>query len=182
LLTNITICWKLAGEKPSPEKTMPKLPAHLPQTVDGAAAHIYAVTTPSADDLKVMVCLEAAGQGFYGAYAEVAPNDEVRAVFDKNGQEELGHAHRVSRALKLLYDVDFAVPEPKDNPYYAWPKDVVLSKEMIGGIAHSELAGDALYDLWATNLGHEEAGRLLRLNGREEKGHGERMLRAANML
>ena len=53
---------------------------------------------------------------------------------------------------------------------------------MIEGIARSELAGDALYDLWAANLGHEEAGRLLRLNGREEKGHGERMLRAATLL
>jgi rubrerythrin len=161
---------------------MPTLPAHLPQTVDGASAHIYAVTTPTADDLKVMVFLEAAGQGYYGAFAEAAPNDAVRAIFNKNGQEEVGHAHRVSRALKLLFDEDFGVPEPADNPYYAWPTDVVLSKEMIGGIAHSELAGDRLYDLWATNLGHEEAGRLLRLNGREEKGHGERMLRAADML
>ena len=161
---------------------MSALPAHLPQTVDGASAHIYAVTTPTADDLRVMVCLEAAGQGFYGAFAEVAPNDKVRAIFSKNGQEELGHAHRVSRALKLLYGVDFAVPEPADNPYYAHPKDVVLSREMIEGIAKSELAGDALYDLWATNLGHEEAGRLLRLNGREEKGHGERMMRAATLL
>ena len=76
---------------------MSALPAHLP-------AHISAGTTPTADDHTGMVCLEAAGQGCYGAFAEAAPNDEVRAVFDKNGQEELGHAHRVSRALKLLYD------------------------------------------------------------------------------
>ena len=89
---------------------MSALPDHLPQTVDGASAHIYGVTKPTVDDLKVMVCLEAAGQGFYGAFAEGAPNDEVRVVFNKNGQEELGHAHRVSRALKLLYDVDYAVP------------------------------------------------------------------------
>lgn len=161
---------------------MSKLPAHLPQTVDGASAHIYTVTTPPADDLKLMVFLEAAGQGYYGAFAEAAPSDEIRAIFIKNGQEEVGHAHRVSRALKLLYNEDFAVPEPADNPYYAWPKDVALSKDMINGIAQQELAGDTLYDLWATNLGHEEAGRLLRLNGKEEKGHGERMQRAAGML
>jgi rubrerythrin len=161
---------------------MSQLPAHLPQTVDGAAAHIYTVSTPSADDLKLMVFLEAAGQGFYGAFAEAAPNDEVRAIFSRNGQEEVGHAHRVSRAIKLLFDEDFGVPEPADNPYYAWPKGVALSKAMIDGIAEQELAGDALYDLWATNLGHEEAGRLLRQNGKEEKGHGERMQRAAAML
>ena len=161
---------------------MSTLPDHLPQTVDGAAAHIYAVTKPTVDDLTVMLYLEAAGEGFYASFAEAAPNEEVRAVFKKNGQEEVGHAHRVSRALKLLYDVDFAVPEPADNPYYARPSGVALSREMIEDIAKRELAGDALYDLWATNLGHEEAGRLLRLNGREEKGHGERMMRAATLL
>ena len=158
------------------------LPAHLPQTVEGATQHIYGVTTPSVDDLKLMVCLEAAGQGFYGAFAEAAPSDEVKAVFVKNGQEELGHAHRVSRALKLLYGEDFPVPEPADNPYYAWPKGAVITKEMLLGIAQAELAGDVLYDLWATNLGNEEAGRLLRQNGKEEKGHGERMQHAAGLL
>jgi len=161
---------------------MSTLPAHLPQTVEGASALIYAATKPSVDDLTVMVYLEAAGQGYYASFAEAAPNDDVRAIFNKNGQEEVGHAHRVSRALKLLYNADVAVPEPADNPYYARPTDVTLSKEMIAGIAQQELAGDTLYDLWATNLGHEEAGRLLRLNGREEKGHGERMLRAAEMI
>ena len=161
---------------------MSTLPSHLPQTVDGASAHIYAVTKPTADDLTVMLYLEAAGEGFYASFAEAAPNDEVRAVFQKNGQEELGHAHRVRRALKLLYDVDLPVPEPADNPYYDRPKGVVLSKPMIDGIAQAELAGDRLYDLWATNLDHEEAGRLLRQNGKEEKGHGERMQRAANLL
>ena len=161
---------------------MSLLPAHLPQTVDGATAYIFGVQTPSSDDLKLMICLEAAGQGFYAAFAEAAPNDEVRAVMMKNGQEEVGHAHRVSRALKLVHGEDFAVPEPADNPYYARPTGVVLSKEMLDGIAASEIAGDALYDRWATSLGHEEAARLLRLNGKEEKGHGERMERVAGLL
>jgi rubrerythrin len=161
---------------------MSLLPAHLPQTVDGASAYVYGVTTPTSDDLKLMICLEAAGQGFYAAFAEAAPNEEVRAVMAKNGQEELGHAHRVARALKLVYGEDFAVPEPGDNPYYARPHGVTLSVEMLNSIAAGELAGDALYEVWATNLDHEEAGRLLRLNGKEEKGHGERMQRAAGLL
>jgi hypothetical protein len=161
---------------------MSVLPAHLPQTVDGASAHINGITKPTSDDLKLMVCLEAAGQGFYAAFAEAAPNDEVRAVMMKNGQEELGHAHRVVRALKLVYGEDFPVPEPADNPYYAKPEGIVLSPEMLRGIAATEVAGDMLYDTWATNLGHEEAGRLLRLNGREERGHSERMERAASLL
>ncbi len=161
---------------------MSMLPAHLPQSVDGAAALINGVTTPTSDDLKVMVCLEAAGQGFYAAFAEAAPNDEVRAVMMKNGQEELGHAHRVARTLKLVYDEDFPVPEPSDNPYWAKPEGITLSAEMLHGIAATELAGDMLYETWASNLDHEEAGRLFRLNGREEKGHGERMQKAAALL
>jgi rubrerythrin len=158
------------------------LPEHLPQTVDGATQHIYGITKPSADDLKLMVCLEAAGQGFYSAFAEAAPSDEVKAIFAKNGQEEMGHAHRVSRALKMVYGEDFPVPEHGDNPYYARPQGVVLSKAMLEGIAESELAGDRLYDVWATNLGHEEAGRLLRQNGKEEANHGARMQHAASLL
>jgi rubrerythrin len=158
------------------------LPDHLPRTVDDATRYIYGVTTPTADDLKLMVCLEAAGQGFYGAFAEAATNDEVKAIFAKNGQEELAHAHRVNRALKLVFDIEFPVPEPTDNPFYAWPKGTVITKDMLQGIAQAELAGDALYDLWATNLGNEEAARLLRQNGKEEKGHGERMLHAASLI
>jgi rubrerythrin len=158
------------------------LPEHLPQTVDGATRHIYGVTTPTADDLKLMVCLEAAGQGFYSAFAEATANAEVKAIFAKNGQEEMAHAHRVNRALKLVFGVDFPVPEPADNPYYAVPKDMVVNKERLEAIARAELAGDALYDRWATNLGHEEAARLLRQNGKEEKGHGERMLHAASLI
>lgn len=161
---------------------MSLLPAHLPQSIDGATAHIYGVTTPSADDLKLMICLEAAGQGFYASFAEAAPNDEVRAVMAKNGQEEMGHAHRVNRVLKMVYGEDFAVPEPQDNPYYGRPAGVTLTSEMLNGIAESEIAGDGLYELWATNLGHEEAARLLRQNGKEERGHGERMRRAATLL
>ena len=161
---------------------MSLLPAHLPQTVDSATAHIFGVETPTSDDLKVMVYLEAAGQGFYASFAEAAPNEEVRAVMARNGQEEVGHAHRVSRAIKMIYGEDFPVPEPSDNPYYARPQGVTLSAEMLNGIAAGELAGDALYEKWATNLGHEEAGRLLRQNGKEEKGHGERMQRAAALL
>ena len=34
---------------------MSALPAHLPQTVDGATAHIDGVTKPTSDDLKLMV-------------------------------------------------------------------------------------------------------------------------------
>ncbi len=158
------------------------LPDHLPQTVEGATEHIFTVSTPTADDLKLMVCLEAAGQGFYAAFVDAAPNAEIAALLAKNGQEELGHAHRVSRALKIVYGEDFGVPEPADNPYYGRPEGVVLSREMLAGIAEGEIAGDALYEGWATALGDEEAGRLLRQNGKEELGHAERMQKASALL
>jgi rubrerythrin len=129
-----------------------------------------------------MICLEAAGQGFYAAFVDAAPSAEVAALLAKNGQEELGHAHRVARALKLVYGEDFAVPEPADNPYYGKPAGIALSKAMLDGIAQTEIAGDALYEGWAVALGNEEAGRLLRQNGKEELGHAERMQRASSLL
>jgi rubrerythrin len=161
---------------------MSLLPAHLPQDVQGASAYIYTVETPTSDDLKVMVYLEAAGQGFYSAFADAAPNDEVRAIMSRNGQEEVGHAHRVSRVLKMVFDEDFAVPEPAENPYYAKPEGMTITPDLLNGIAAGEIAGDALYEKWAANLGHDDAARLLRQNGKEEKGHGERMQRAAALL
>ncbi len=60
------------------------------------------------------------------------------------------------------------MPLPDDNPYCDRPKNVVLSKAMIDGIADSEPPGDKLDDLCATDLCHEAAGRLLRQNGKEK--------------
>ena len=154
----------------------------MPKNASEAGAYIFTVTQPTLDDLKVMVMLEASGQGFYAALAEAAPNEEIRALLAKNGQEEMGHAHRVARVIKQLFGEDFAVPGPDENPYYMKPAGLVVSKEMLDGITQGEIGGEALYEGWATFLGDEEAARQLRQNGKEERGHGERAQQAKALL
>ena len=110
------------------------------------APYIFTVTNPTVDDLKVMVMLEASGQGFYEALAEAAPSEEIRALLSKNGQEEMGHAHRVARVIKQVFGEDFAVPGPDENPYYMKPAGMAVTKELLDTITQGEIGGEALYE------------------------------------
>ena len=85
-----------------------QLPAGAPSTIGEAFAHINAVASPSLDDLKVMVLLEAAGLEMYRGMVPGTDNAQVAALFEHNGREELAHAHRVSKAIKAIGGEDFA--------------------------------------------------------------------------
>jgi len=161
---------------------MIELSETMPKTANEAGAYIFTVSQPTLDDFKVMVMLEAAGQGFYAALAEAAPNIEVRALLEKSGREELGHAHRVARVIKQVFGQDFAVPAPEQNPYYMKPAGLAVTPELLDSITQGENAGEALYDGWAAGLDDAEAARQLRQNGVEERGHGERAQLAKAML
>ena len=161
---------------------MIELSATMPKNATEASTYIFTVTKPTLDDFKVLVLLEAAGQGFYRALADAAPSDAIKSLLGKSGAEELGHAHRVSRVIRLLFGEEFAPPEPADNPYYMMPQGLVLSKEMLDGITQGEIGGEALYEGWASSIGNEEAARLLRQNGKEERGHGDRAQEAKRLL
>jgi rubrerythrin len=161
---------------------MVELTANMPRNAAEAGAYIFTVSKPTLDDLKVMVLLEAAGQGFYAALAEAAPNAEVRTLLARSGQEEMGHAHRVVRVIKQLHGEDFAIPGPDENPYWFKPEGMVVTADLLNGITQGEIAGEALYDGWATALGDEEAARQLRRNGKEERGHGDRAQQAIALL
>jgi len=161
---------------------MIELSETMPKTAEEAGAYIFTVNQPTLDDLKVMMMLEAAGQGFYAALAEAAPNIEIRALLEKSGREEMGHAHRVARVIKQVFGQDFAVPAPEQNPYYMKPAGLAVTPELLDSITQGENAGEALYDGWAAYLGDAEAARQLRQNGAEERGHGERAQLAKAML
>jgi hypothetical protein len=62
------------------------------------------------------------------------------------------------------------------------PEGLVLSKEMLDGITQGEIGGEALYEGWAAGIGNDEAARLLRQNGKEERGHGDRAQEAKKLL
>ena len=152
----------------------PDMPENLPVDGDAAFAYIGGVTTPSMDDFKLMIFLEASGQGFYQALADVAPTDEVRDLLARTGREELAHAHRLQRVIEKTTGETFAVPQPSDNPYFAAPPGLEVTAELLSTIAEGEFGGEALYEGWAQSMTDDECAKLLRQNGKEERTHGER--------
>lgn len=159
------------------------LPAGAPPSMGEAFAHINSLTSPTVDDLKVMVLIEAAGLDLYRGIAAGSDNQAVVALLEHNGREELAHSHRVSKAILAITGEAFPPPEASDNPYLGGPMmSVPLTPEGLRGLAQSEYAGEALYESWAANSSNEEAARLFRLNGKEEAEHGERLLAAAALL
>ena len=159
------------------------LPAGAPSSMGEAFAHINSLTSPTVDDLKVMVLIEAAGLELYRGISAGSDNPAVVALLEHNGREELAHSHRVSKAILAISGEAYPPPEASDNPYLEGPMMAVpLTAEGLRGLAQSEFAGEALYENWAASSSNEEAARLFRLNGGEERDHGERLLKAAALL
>jgi rubrerythrin len=160
---------------------MSQLPASAPEGAGEAFARINAVTAPSIDDLKMMVYLEASGQSAYAELAQTASHPEIRKLLEANGREELAHAHRVAKVIKLLSGETFAVPAAGDNRY-AKPSGRSADRAMLETLVAAETNGRQLYDIWAENTDHAEAAELLRQNGLEETKHGDRAQKALSLL
>jgi rubrerythrin len=163
------------------EPTMSRLPANAPDSPGAAFAHINAVVSPTIDDLKLMVFLEASGQAGYFEIARSAPNDGVRDLLRANGREEMAHAHRVAKVIKRLSGDDFPPPSDDENPY-ARPSARVVSRELLEMLVAAENNGNELYETWASHTADAEAAALLRQNGKEEVRHGERARQAIALL
>jgi rubrerythrin len=144
---------------------------------------LLTVTHPAAEDLKVLALIEAAGKSSYAARVRGAPNDEVRAILAQNGREEVGHAVRLRRVIKLMYGEDFAIPRDEDNRFVTAADAVeAVTEEILERLAQGEILGGNFYDSWASNVDHEEAAQLLRQNGAEERRHADRLRQAASLL
>ena len=162
---------------------MQSLPAGAPNTMNEAFAYIASLDSPSVDDLKLMVMLEALGKDLYDDMASGVEDEGVRALLHKNGREELAHAHRVSRAIGAMTGTDYPVPERDENPLLAEAqKPRGVTRDMLLALAQSEFGGEALYERWASHCDNGEAAALFRQNGREEAGHGARLQQAAALL
>jgi rubrerythrin len=159
-----------------------QLPPGAPATSKEAFAYIGAVRSPTINDMKVMVLVEASAKGMYDDLANAASVPAVAELLCANGREELGHAYRVSKAIKVLTGEAYPVPDLADNPYYEPMQNVSLSREMLEGLATLEAAGEPLYEAWAASVGDEDAAAIFRLNGAEETGHGRRMQEAAALM
>ena len=159
---------------------MNKLPEFMPESSGEAFKHINAVTVPTIDDLKLMVYLEASGQVGYGDLAASA-SEAVAKLLNANGREEVAHAHRVAKAIRIIYGEDFAVPAPSENPY-AKASGTKVTRAILEGLVRAENNGKTLYDTWADNTKNAEAAELFRQNGIEEAKHGARAQEAIGLL
>jgi rubrerythrin len=160
---------------------MSRLPASAPDSVGAAFAHINSVVSPTIDDLKLMVFLEASGLCAYEELARSAHNDAVAALLRANGREELAHAHRVAEVIERLTGESFPPPQAEDNPY-ARPSGLKVDRRILEHLVSAETNGERLYETWATHTSDPEAAALLRQNGKEEIRHGERAAEAIALL
>ncbi len=161
-----------------------QLPEGAPATLMEAFGHIVAVKTPSINDLKVMVLVEAAGLEVYRQTAAQFDHPGVRALLIENGYDEFKHSLRVSDAIRAMTGEDFPSPSPADNPYLKGeiPAFGEATAAALLGLSQAEFGGKDLYEGWAVHCGNEEAARLFRMNGQEEADHGGRLVEAAKLL
>ena len=131
--------------------------------------------------MELMYKLECSGEDFYNLLADRIGNDEAAVLLRRNGKEELGHARRIARAIAIKQGSEFE-PSAELQERYAVALPEVIDPAMLPFIVAGEQAGDAGYQVWADNEPDPEVARLLRLNGREETLHGERVAQAIAIL
>ena len=131
--------------------------------------------------MELLVKVEASGDAFYGALADRIGNDEAAELLRRNGREEMGHARRVLRALEVKAGEGYTPPADITEPYgISLPDTVDLT--VLPFILDAERQGDSGYQAWADREEDREVARLLRLNGREETKHAERMEKVIAIL
>ena len=131
--------------------------------------------------MELMYKLECSGEDFYNVLADRIGNDDAAELFRRNAKEELGHARRIARAIAIKQGREFE-PTPELEERYAIALPDTIDVAMLPHIVAGEQAGDAGYQGWADNEPDPDVARLLRLNGREETLHGERVNQAIAIL
>ena len=162
---------------------MATLPAGYPPEAFAAFEFLKSRKALSIEDLQVLALIECYGEQFYVLLAEGLSHPEAQALLRRNGQEERGHAHRMLKAIALKGGAPFTLPQPAENPFIAFaPSAVALDQDLIAALEQGEADGDLSYQAWADAEPNPEIAELLRLNGREEARHGERVTQVKRLL
>ena len=124
---------------------------------------------------------ELAGEAFYVALAEVVGNDSAAELLRRNAREERAHARRIAKAISILDGKEWTPSaELETVPPVTAPKK--MSWKLFNTIMQGEFDGDASYEKWARNEPNPDVAALLRLNGREETIHAERVRQVMEIL
>ena len=146
-----------------------------------ATMAITAAETLDVPTLELMARVEASGEDFYEALAERIENAEAAELLRRNGREEMGHARRLQRVLALKTGTELD-PEQEIERFPVSGLPDTIDAAMLPMIVQGELDGDAGSPKWADGEDDPEVARLLRLNGREESKHAERITRVIELL
>ena len=146
-----------------------------------ASAKLSACTELDIPAMELLYRLECSGEDFYNALADRIGNEEAADLLRKNGREELGHARRVQRAISIRLGTDYE-PPAEVRERFVIPLPATIGLDLFPAIVKAEMDGDAGYQHWADKESDPEIARLLRLNGREETKHGERVAQALSIL
>jgi rubrerythrin len=140
-----------------------------------AVAALGAIEQLDIDALRLLYRVECSGEDFYNHLADRIGNARAAELLRRNAREERGHAERVRSVIGIKLGQVYE-PTAEDRARYVVPlPDTISAPELLPLIVQGELDGDAGYQRWADRESDAEAQRLLRLNGREETRHGERV-------
>jgi rubrerythrin len=151
------------------------------RTFLSASAELAAVEQLDMTSMELLFRLECSGEDFYNMLADRVGNDEAAELLRRNGREELGHARRVQRAIGIKLGRDYE-PSGEVLERFAIELPDTVGVDVLPLVVQGELDGDAGYQRWADREPDPEVARLLRLNGREETKHGERVSEAITIL
>ena len=140
----------------------------------GAVTALTAIAQLDVDSMRLLFKVERTGEDFYDGLADRIGDPRAAELLRKNGREERGHAERIRRALAIKLGGTWE-PSAGDLEHFAVPLPDTVPVALLPQIVQAELDGDTGYQRWADRESDPEVQRLLRLNGREETGHGERV-------
>jgi rubrerythrin len=139
-----------------------------------AAFALAAIEQLDVEAMRLLFRVERSGEDFYNGIADRIGDERAADLLRKNAREERGHSERVRRALAIKLGGTFE-PSAEDLAPYPIPLPETIPLDLLPQIVQAEIDGDAGYHRWADRETDPEVQRLLRLNGREETVHGERV-------
>ena len=134
------------------------------------------------ESARLLYRIECSGEDFYNMIADRIGNAEAADLLRKNGREERGHAERMRKVIAIKLGVEKYEPTAEDTAKYAIPLPDQIPGELLPVIVQGEIDGDKGYQQWADRETDPEIQRLLRINGREETVHGERVSAVMQIL
>ena len=152
-----------------------------PPDFNAAVAALGAVERLDVAAMRLLYRVERAGESFYNGVADRIGDPRAAELLRRNGREERGHAERVRRAIGIKLGQAFD-PSAEDLAPYPVPLPPTIPVAIFPQIVQAELDGDVGYQRWADREDDPEVQRLLRLNGREEMVHGDRVRQVIAIL